>query len=188
VLIRGENGAGKTTFLKALLGLLPVSSGSIDVEHRRVGSPAWRAQRHRVAYVRQSEETGNLPISAVEVAELGARAHSRGGVRRRAKEALHRAHAEHLERRLYTELSGGERQRVSIARALAQEPSVLLLDEPTVGLDVDARRSLLELLHGLAQRQAVTVIVVSHDLAPDDLPLARPLTLADGILLEDARA
>ncbi len=186
VLIRGENGTGKTTLLRAILGLLPCASGTIAVAAEQIGSASWRKNRHRVAYVRQSEDAPDLPISAAEVVEIGAGAASGADLRRRAREALHRTGAAHLESRLFRELSGGERQRVSIARALAQRPQVLLLDEPTVGLDPGARESLIELLDGLARRQGVTVVIVSHDIAPAELPHARALTLRDGKLAEGA--
>lgn len=187
ILIRGENGAGKTTLLRTLLGLLPYQSGTVEVGGDPVGSAAWKAARCRMAYVRQLEEATTLPISGREVVEIGARARGTREVRSRAVEALHRTGAVHLEHRRFGELSGGERQRVSIARALAQRPEVLLLDEPTSGLDPGARASLLELLDGLAQRQSVTVVVVSHDVAPGELPAARVLTMHDGRIREDAR-
>ena len=182
ILIRGRNGAGKTTLLRSILGLLSPTAGEIIVEGRTLGSSV--SGRRRIAYVRQVERSTTLPISAREVVEIGARAIGTERIRDRAVEALHRTHADHLERRLFRELSGGERQRVSIARALAQQPSILLLDEPTVGLDASARDSLIELLDGLAQRQNVTVIIVSHDLTAEELPRARVLLLEEGILME----
>lgn len=186
VLIRGENGAGKTTLLRAILGLLPCVSGTISVAGELIGSATWRKNRHRTAYVRQGEDAPDLPISAAEVVEIGAGAASGADLRVRAREAMHRTGAAHLESRLFRELSGGERQRVAIARALSQRPQVLLLDEPTVGLDPGARDSLIELLDGLARRQGVTVVIVSHDIEPDELPHARALTLRDGRLSEGA--
>jgi len=182
VLIRGENGTGKTTLLRAVLGLLPYSGGRLLVDGEPIGSVEWRRTRHRTAYVRQTEDVSDLPISVTEVVEIGARAVSTRDVAQRAMDALHRTAAAHLAGRLFRELSGGERQRVSIARALAQQPKILLLDEPTVGLDAGARTALVDLLDGLAQRQSVTVVIVSHDLTPEDLPHARTLTLRAGRL------
>jgi len=184
VLIHGKNGAGKTTLLKSLLGLLPLDSGTVRIGGELVGSAAWKARRHRTAYVRQLEEPTSLPISAREVVEIGARAADRKSIRTRAIDALHRTGVAHLEPRRFGELSGGERQRVAIARALAQQPEVLLLDEPTAGLDPQARESLLELLDGLGQRQSVTVVIVSHDLSRDELPEARVFTIDEGRLQE----
>ncbi len=185
VLVRGENGAGKTTLLRTLLGLVDPDSGHVSVAGRRVGSCAWRLHRHETAYVRSLEQPSTLPISSREVVETGARAISARGATARAHDALRRTNAAHLGSRLFSTLSGGERQRVFIARALAQRPTLLLLDEPTVGLDVDARASLLTLLNGLAQRQNVTVLIVSHDVAPAELPLARVLTLHAGVVHEE---
>ncbi|MFW5690088.1 MAG: DUF1893 domain-containing protein [Spirochaetota bacterium] len=185
LLIRGENGTGKTTLLRALLGLESYAHGTLEIRGRRVGSSAWSSERHRTAYVRQIEEPTSLPISVLEVVEIGSRADAAHRVAARARDALHRTGASHLERRLFGSLSGGERQRVSIARALAQGADVLLLDEPTSGLDPGARASLLALLDGLAQRQNVTVVIVSHDITWDELPAARVLTMRDGTLHEE---
>ncbi len=184
ILVRGENGAGKTTLLRSILGLVRPDSGSIVVAGRTVGSRAWKLHRHEAAYVRQLEQPSTLPVSSREIVEIGAQAVSARGVADRAEDALHRTKAAHLTTRLFSTLSGGERQRVSIARALAQKPKLLLLDEPTVGLDAEGRASLLALLDGLAQRQNVTVVIVSHDVGPAELPLARVLTLAAGVLRE----
>lgn len=188
VLVRGENGAGKTTLLRAMLGLVPVTAGSIRIAGHEVGSAGWRRHRRATAYVRQLEEPMTLPISAREIVEIGARSPGSRGGARRADEALHRTNASHLAARIFGKLSGGERQRVSIARALAQEPEVLLLDEPTLGLDAEARSSLIALLDGLALRQQVTVVIVSHDLQPAELPRARQLRLEEGKLFDEGRA
>lgn len=186
VLVRGENGAGKTTLLRTLLGLVEPDSGDVLVTGRRVGSRSWKRHRHEAAYVRQLEQPSDLPISSREVVEIGAQALSAHDTTSRAEDALHRTNAAHLASRVFGTLSGGERQRVSIARALSQKPQVLLLDEPTVGLDAEGRASLLALLDGLAQRQNVTVVIVSHDVVPAELPLARVLTLRSGVVREEA--
>lgn len=186
VLIRGENGAGKTTLLRSLLGLIPAVSGTVSIGGDPVGTAAWRARRCRTAYVRQLEEPTTLPISAVEVVEIGARAAGGTSIHQRAIDALNRTSAAHLARRRFGKLSGGERQRVSIARALAQRPEVLLLDEPTAGLDPQARSSLLGLLDGLAQRQGMTVVIVAHDISPREFPEARLLRIQGGRLQEEA--
>lgn len=184
VLIRGRNGAGKTTLLRTILGLIKPDSGTVLVRGVEVGSAKWHRVRSSVAYVRQLEEPTDLPISVREVVLIGAEAALRHGAADRSHDpvtdALRRVRAAHLERRLYRTLSGGERQRVAIARALAQSPVVLLLDEPTVGLDADARNDLIRLLDGLAVRNQVGVIVVSHDLEPEELPHARAVTLVNG--------
>jgi ABC-type multidrug transport system ATPase subunit len=188
VLVRGENGAGKTTLLRTLLGLVEPKNGSVAIAGRAVGGREWRKCRHEAAYVRQLEQPSSLPVSSREIVEIGARAVSPRQIRDRSDDALHRTKASHLARRLFGTLSGGERQRVSIARALAQKPKILLLDEPTVGLDAQGRASLIALLDGLAIRQNVTVLIVSHDVAPDELPRARVLTLREGKLVDEGRS
>ena len=187
VLIRGENGAGKTTLLRSILGIIPHQSGELLVEGHRVGSRPWKRLRSRIAYVRQDDGATTLPISCREVVEIGAAAHSPKRVRRRAIEALGLVRGEHLAKRRFGTLSGGERRRVAIARALAQEPAMLLLDEPTAGLDRETRSSLVEFLNDMRQKSSPSVVLVSHELSTRDIPGARRLILWNGRLVEETR-
>ena len=167
--IVGPNGGGKSTLLRALLGLVPVHCGEVRV----YGEDLRRFRdRSRIGYVPQHVITQDLrlfPATAFEVALLG-RVAKRGLLRRFTSEDKERARAAlrtvgmdvHADRRL-GELSGGQRQRVFLAKALASEPDVLLLDEPTTGVDPAARQSFFELLDCLNHDDGKTVVLVSHD-------------------------
>lgn len=163
--IVGPNGAGKSTLLKAAVGLLPLDAGHVLIE----GRPAGEAL-DRVAYVPQRDEVDwDFPITVREVVEMG-RYRSTGWIRR-LKEPDHRQVEQALERvrmtsfagRQIGELSGGQRQRVFIARALAQDAPVMMLDEPFSGVDARTEASLLDLLAEI-RASGRTVIVVHHDI------------------------
>jgi len=165
VAVVGPNGAGKSTLFKALVGLLPLRSGQILIH----GRPA-AEYSDPVAYVPQREEVDwRFPVTVADVVAMG-----RYGRRRWLKrlsdadrelvlKSLERLGIANLARRPIGELSGGQQQRVFLARALAQEPHVLLLDEPFTGVDIATRKATLELLSGLRAR-SVTVLVSTHDL------------------------
>lgn len=164
VSIVGPNGGGKTTLLKLLLGLLRPSEGSIRVLGE---SPA--QARHRVGYMPQYAHVDpQFPVNVMDVVLMGRLGHTgafgpyRGVDREAALGALEEMKISQLGRRAFSALSGGQRQRVLIARALACEPELLLLDEPTASLDQAIESELYELLYRLAER--LTVLVVSHDL------------------------
>lgn len=171
VAVVGPNGAGKSTLFKALMGLVPLRSGEMLIHGRR------RAEsRERVAYVPQREEVDwRFPVTVFDVVAMGC--YGRGRWLKRLsvadRERVHRSMArlgiEDLAGRPIGELSGGQQQRVFLARSLAQEPHVLLLDEPFTGVDVATREATLELLQGLKDH-SVTVLVSTHDL---DLASAR---------------
>jgi ABC-type Mn2+/Zn2+ transport system ATPase subunit len=161
----GPNGAGKSTLFKAMMGLVPLRSGEILIHGR---SPA--EYRDPVAYVPQKEEVDwRFPVTVFDVVSMGR--YGRGGWLRRISPAdrevvetsLQRLDIAGLATRPIGELSGGQQQRVFLARALAQEPHVLLLDEPFTGVDIATREATLELLAGLRAR-SVTVLVSTHDL------------------------
>ena len=165
VAVVGPNGAGKSTLFKALVGLLPLRSGRILVHGRPAGGRA-----DPIAYVPQREEIDwRFPVSVSDVVMMGRYGHT--GWLRRPGPADRRAVAAALEtmdltslaRRPIGDLSGGQQQRVFLARALAQEPHVLLLDEPFTGVDVAARQTTLDVLTKLRERD-VTVMVSTHDL------------------------
>jgi ABC-type Mn2+/Zn2+ transport system ATPase subunit len=165
VAIVGPNGAGKSTLFKALVGLLPVRSGRVLLHDREPGG-----QADPVAYVPQREEIDwGFPVTVHDVVMMGR--YGRLGWFRRPgaadREVVARCLDElgiaELEKRAIGELSGGQQQRVFLARALAQEPHVLLLDEPFTGVDVGAREALLALLARL-RAQGITVLVSTHDM------------------------
>jgi zinc transport system ATP-binding protein len=166
--ILGPNGGGKSTLLKLTLGLLNGHSGSIRV----FGRTPEEARRERIiGYVPQRIEAElAFPISARQAVEmcagLGANPLSRvrPRVRRAAEEALELVGAAALADSPVGKLSGGQLQRVMIARALARRPRLLLLDEPTVGIDIAGQQRFADLLKSLHDRLGLTIMVVSHDI------------------------
>ncbi|MES2153773.1 MAG: ABC transporter ATP-binding protein [bacterium] len=166
--VAGPNGGGKSTLLRAIVGLVPTCCGTIRLFGER-GAPI--ATRRRTAYLAQNEAHVDplFPATAMEVAMLG-RVAKRGLLRglgaadrRAALQSLEDVGVAHLKDRLIGSLSGGQRQRVLLAKALAGDPELLLLDEPTTGVDPKARDDFHHLLADLNQRRGITVLLVSHD-------------------------
>lgn len=165
--IVGPNGGGKSTLLKAVLGLAPVVAGSVEV----MGQPPGRGARRLVGYVPQREDVDwSFPVSARDVVMMG-RVPSMGLLRRpswRDREVVDDALRtvgmhEKAEARI-GELSGGQQQRVFMARALAQETEILVLDEPVSGVDAPSQHEIFDLLRNL-QAAGKTVVVTTHDLS-----------------------
>ena len=165
LIICGENGVGKTTLLKAILGLQPISSGTIKIGDLQIGSQIWNRNRHITGYVNQERVKGLFPVSAAEVVEIGlsGRKLSRSVIKERVEVAMRRTGCLNLADRSFHKLSGGEKQRVSLARCLCQQARVLLFDEPTTFLDPKSKEDLFHLLVELWEDEAPTMIVVSHD-------------------------
>jgi ABC-type Mn2+/Zn2+ transport system ATPase subunit len=165
VAIVGPNGAGKSTLFKAIVGLLPLRAGRVLVHGRAPGG-----QTDPIAYVPQREEIDwSFPVSVSDVVMMGR--YGRLGWLHRPQAADREVVARSLDElgiaeiagRAIGELSGGQQQRVFLARALAQEPHVLLLDEPFTGVDVNAKEAILSLLTRLRERR-ITVLVSTHDM------------------------
>jgi zinc transport system ATP-binding protein len=155
--IVGPNGAGKTTFLKTLLGNLKPLSGTVQ------------KNSHRFGYVPQRDTVQPLlPYTVYDVVMMGR--YSLMGVFGKpakndwdaVKASLEHVGIQHLKNYNYNSLSGGQRQRTLIARALAVEPSILILDEPTNGMDTPSHYSLLELISKLHDEEKLTILLVSH--------------------------
>lgn len=165
----GPNGSGKSTLLRLLLGALRPATGEVIYEGRPVGSWTRRELARAIGVVPQREELA-FPLTVRELVAMGRyprlRAWEReGDVDRRAiASALDRCDLAHLADRPLDTLSGGELQRARIARALAQEPRTLVLDEPTAALDIRHEMAIFELLHGLSREEGATIIVVTHNL------------------------
>lgn len=165
----GPNGGGKTTLLKLILGLLPLQQGSIEIFGRPLRGN--REDRAVIGYVPQrSDVDQNFPASGLDVVLMGAVAKTGmfrripTETRRRALELLQRVGIADLANRPIGRMSGGQQQRVYIARALINEPRLLILDEPTVGLDSTSQKQFLQLVEELKAELGLTVIMVSHDI------------------------
>ena len=165
--IVGPNGGGKSTLVKAMLGLVPRLRGEVEV----LGRPVDRLARRLVGYVPQREDVDwNFPVSAFDVVMMG-RVPSMKFLRRPAHrdkelawEALRTVGMEKFAETRIGGFSGGQQQRIFLARALAQEAEVLLLDEPVSGVDAPSQHEIFDLLREL-QRAGRTVIVTTHDLS-----------------------
>lgn len=167
--VLGPNAAGKTTLLRVILGFLRPQRGEVRV----FGRPphALGPWRPWVGYVPQHHAmaTAAFPLRVYDVVmmgrygRLGLWRRPRGEDHQAVRQALAQVGMDHAAHRVWKALSGGERQRVLLARALAGSPRLLLLDEPTAGIDVAATEEVYRLLHRLRQEQRVTVVVVSHD-------------------------
>lgn len=167
--IVGPNGCGKSTLLRALAGLEPARAGSVSLDGRRLASWPRRARARRLAWLAQSAAATDL--TGAEVVALGRFAHSGWLAHRQAADeaAMHAAmmatgSLAWAHRRMST-LSGGERQRVHLARLLAVQASVLLLDEPTTHLDPPHQEDVVRLMHAQSRGCGATVVSAIHDLS-----------------------
>ena len=169
VSLLGPNGSGKTTLLRILLGLLRPSAGEVRLAGIPLADYPAGALARRVAYVPQETFTV-LAFTVLETVLMGRSPHTgllgfeTAGDWYAAREALRLTDTERFAARNLEELSGGERQRVIIARALAQEPDLVLLDEPTSFLDIKHQHAIYRLLRRLVDERGMTVLCVSHDL------------------------
>lgn len=167
VSVVGPNGSGKTTLLKAVEGILSPSGGSVYVDGRDVKRYVRRELAKLLGYVPQRIDLA-AGMAVLDFVLTGRRPYAELGYGKvdidRALEALRAVEAEHLALRRLNQLSGGELQRVVIARALAAEPRVLLLDEPTSNLDPRYQVEVLRLVRSLAKERGLAVVMTLHDL------------------------
>lgn len=167
VAILGPNGSGKSTVIKAIVGLVEAQSGSIEL----FGTPIRRfSQRSRIGYVPQrTTAASGVPATVQEIVASG-RQQGLFGIRRAADkkaviEAMEAVDVADLRHRSVAQLSGGQQQRVLIARALARQPELLILDEPLAGVDIEQQDSLATTLQHL-RGQGRTIVIVLHELGP----------------------
>lgn len=169
----GANGSGKSTLVRMLAGLLRPASGNILLEGTSLDATQPRERARQIAYVPQATPTA-FPFQVLDVVLTGRTPHTSRfrfeniRDREKAMEALETVGAAHLAARRVTELSGGERQMVVLARALAQEPRLLLLDEPSSSLDLKHRAALIRTLARLRDSREIAVLMVTHDLQLTD--------------------
>lgn len=163
--IIGPNGAGKSTMIRAIMGLTPLSGGWV-----RIFGESFEKNRQRVGYVPQREQVDwDFPVNVMDVVLMG-RYGRRGWLRRVTKEdkkiaeeSLDKVGMLPFRNRQIANLSGGQQQRVFLARALAQQSDLYLMDEPFAGVDATTERAIMTLLQDL-QSQGKTILVVHHDL------------------------
>ena len=180
----GANGSGKSTLLRALAGLLPAESGKILLSGKPLPQLPLAEIAQTMAYLPQSPEC-HWPLSADRVVALGRLPFHGSSTELDAQHitrALAAVDALHLRDRAVNELSGGERTRIFLARALAGDPALLLIDEPAAGLDPFHQLQLMELLQTLA-REGCGILVVLHDLGLAARFCARLLLLNEGNLI-----
>ncbi len=165
----GPNGSGKTTLLRLLDRIFLPERGSIDLGDRPIGRFSRNELARRIAFVPQ--EMGiQFPFTVYEIVLMGRSPHTRGMAfenardRAIAREVMALTDIDHLADHPITRLSGGERQRAFIARALAQQPEILLLDEPNAHLDISHQLDVFRLIKKRNTESGLTVVSVSHDL------------------------
>jgi iron complex transport system ATP-binding protein len=187
--IIGPNGAGKTSLLKVLAGLQKTQHGSVTIKNRNITKYRRRNLSQIMAIVPQHIEVG-FPFTVADTVIMGRTPHL--GILGmegkedylRAREAMEFTEVAHLaERKLY-QLSGGELQRVIIARAICQQPEIILLDEPTTALDPAHQLKIMDLMEKFRREKGTTIIMVSHDLNLASMYGDRLLLLKEGSIVE----
>ncbi len=188
VAILGANGSGKSTLVRGILGLAQHQGGTIEA----FGSPIDQLHdRWRLGYVPQQNTLARgIPATVREVVATGRLAHTRPWKRTspadhaKVREAIALVGLAGAERSLVTQLSGGQQRRVLIARALAGDAEVLLLDEPTAGVDLENQQALADTLATLAAT-GTTILLVTHELGPAASIVSRVLVFRTGRLVYD---
>lgn len=164
--ILGNNGAGKSTMLKCFNQILRVEGGHVWMDGEDLLTMTHREVAQRVAFVSQNIPSTQMTVH--DVVMLGRRPYMRWGFteedHRIVHEAMDRLNLSDMRGRFLNELSGGERQKVMLARALAQQPKVLLLDEPTSSLDIQNQYQVLDIVRDICRTSTITAVMVIHDL------------------------
>ena len=164
--ILGNNGVGKSTLLKCLNKILKADSGELFLDGENILQMSNHQVSQRIAFVSQTVASTQMTVH--DVVMLGRRPYMKWGFTEKDHQIVHsamdRLNLESLRGRFLNQLSGGERQKVMLARALAQQPKLLLLDEPTSSLDIHNQYQVLEIVRELCHHDGLTAVVVIHDL------------------------
>ncbi len=167
--IIGPNGSGKSTLMRLVSGVLPHGRGEIKIAGRSLKRYSGRELARKIAYVPQTVSQA-FPFTVEELVLLGRSPHQGilGMNTRQDYDAAHQAmgftNVDHLGQRTLDQISGGERQRVFIARAICQDPEIMLLDEPASALDLAHQVMLMDLMERLKRETGITIVMVSHDI------------------------
>ncbi len=186
----GPNGAGKTTVFRILGGYLSPSSGSVKIKDRNIFEMHGKQRSALLGVVPQNIFTP-LPYTVRQIVEMGRVSRlPRFGVqsrqdRRAVSDAMMEMNVEQYSGTLFSNLSGGEKQRVMLAMALAQEPEILLLDEPTAHLDIGHVSKLMEILCRLNGKRKLTIILITHDINLSARYSSRMILMKDGRIMKD---
>ncbi|MCH5583367.1 ABC transporter ATP-binding protein [Shimazuella sp. AN120528] len=190
VSILGPNGSGKSTLLSCLAGSSKIDSGKIEIKGKDIYQYAGKDKAKIIAFLTQ-EALPDMPNTVEEIVQMGRYPHQTSRLpwlqkqdMQVVEEAMVFTETISLRHRQMSQLSGGERQRVSMALALAQQPEILLLDEPTTYLDVYYQLAFFDLLKKWQKRNKTTIISVLHDLNLASLYSDRCLLLRDGKLID----
>ena len=179
--IIGPNGGGKTTLVRLLLGLEKPSSGEIKLFGKTLKE---FKQWNKIGYVPQRavQVDRNFPATVYEVVQMGLTAKRSDKERDTIELAMNKMDVSHLKDKLIGELSGGQRQRVMIARALASNPEVLILDEPNTGVDIQSQHRFYELLRELNLNEGMTILFITHDIGVIADDIGRLFTVNQSLL------
>ena len=183
--VMGPNGSGKTTLLKCLTRVLKPHRGTVLIDRQDITLLSRKEIAQTMGVVPQSSEI-NFAFTVFDIVLMGRTPHITGFKLESEKDyeitrkALELTHTSHLSERTFDQLSGGEKQRVIIARALAQEPRILLLDEPTIHLDIGCQVEVLNLVRTLCKQREMVLIAVLHDLNQASQFCDRLILLNDG--------
>lgn len=193
VALVGPNGAGKSTFLKVLAGLIRRYTGTVEFDGKALAKISPRDLARRVAFVPQETHI-MFPFTVSQMVLMGRAPHQASGAAGLFDSRIDLEHAEKameltdtldLAKKSFNQLSGGERQRVVLASALAQDPEVLLLDEPTVYLDLKHQIHFYNIVERLNVEQRMTIISVTHDVNLAARYARRMLAVRDGVFVAD---
>jgi iron complex transport system ATP-binding protein len=193
VALVGPNGAGKSTFLKILAGLIRRHTGQVEFNGIPLAKMNSRELSRRVAFVPQETHVV-FPFSVNQMVLMGRAPHQPAGPaglfdssidRERAEYAMDLTDTLDLAKKSFTQLSGGERQRVVLASALAQDPEVLLLDEPTVYLDLKHQIHFYDIVERLNMERRMTIVSVTHDVNLAARYAHRMMAVRDGVFVAD---